>query len=334
MSALEVHGLTKAFGGVLALDHVDLQVPAGSITAVVGPSGSGKTTLLRLIAGFERPDEGTVAVGDTVVAGDGRLVAPERRRVAIVPQEGALFPHLSVAANVAFGLPRGRRKGSRVTECLALVGLAGYERRRPDQLSGGQQQRVALARALAPHPSLIMLDEPFSALDAALRPQIRAEVVAALRADGATAVVVTHDRDEALQMADQVVVLLDGRVAQAADPATLYRSPASAEVAAFIGPGEVVSGRRHGSTVHTADGDLPVDIASRAPDGPVDVVLRPEPVLVYPPTDAPDGEGTRSAESRPDAPEAADQPDAPRGIDPPSASAGDMGSAAEDSATA
>ncbi|HEY6531546.1 MAG TPA: ABC transporter ATP-binding protein [Acidimicrobiales bacterium] len=288
MSALEVRGLTKRFGGVLALDHVDVVVPAGSITAVVGPSGSGKTTLLRLVAGFERPDAGTVAVGDTIVAGAGRLVAPERRRVAIVPQEGALFPHLSVAANVGFGLPRGRGKGPRVIECLELVGLAGYDKRRPDQLSGGQQQRVALARALAPHPSLIMLDEPFSALDAALRPQVRAEVVAALRADGATAVIVTHDRDEALSMADQVVVLLDGRVAQAATPATLYRAPASAEVAAFIGPGEVVSGERRGSVVHTSRGELPVDVASRAPDGRVDVVVRPEPVLVYPPTDAVD----------------------------------------------
>jgi iron(III) transport system ATP-binding protein len=334
VSALEVHGLTKAFGGVLALDHVDVQVPAGCITAVVGPSGSGKTTLLRLIAGFERPDEGTVAVGDTIVAGGGRLVAPERRRVAIVPQEGALFPHLSVAANVAFGLPRRRRKGSRVTECLALVGLAGYEKRRPDQLSGGQQQRVALARALAPHPSLVMLDEPFSALDAALRPQIRAEVVAALRADGATAVVVTHDRDEALQMADQVVVLLAGRVAQAAAPATLYRSPATADVAAFIGPGEVVSGRRQGSTVHTADGDLPVDIASRAPDGPVDVVLRPEPVLVYPPTDALDPDRTRWADSTPDVPEVADPHDARGAVDPSEAGAGSAGSTAEDGATA
>jgi iron(III) transport system ATP-binding protein len=283
VTALEVRGLSRSYSGHPALADADVTVEEGSITVVLGPSGSGKTTLLRLVAGFERPDAGTITVGGQLVAGPGRLVAPERRRVAIVPQEGALFPHLSVASNIAFGLHRGPDRSARVTECLALVGLAGYERRRPDQLSGGQQQRVALARALAPHPSLILLDEPFSALDAAMRPQVRADVVAALRADGATAVVVTHDRDEALALADQVVVMIDGCIEQAADPVTLYRSPANSRVAEFIGRGDVVRGVREGDVVRTPSGELPVDPASRTSDGEVDVVVRPEPVLVYPP---------------------------------------------------
>ncbi len=286
MTALRIAGVSKAFGRSPVLVDVDIEVEEGSITAVLGPSGSGKTTLLRLVAGFDRPDTGSITVGDALVAGPGTFVAPERRRVGIVPQEGALFPHLDVARNIGFGLQRGPGRSDRIAECLALVGLDGFERRRPDQLSGGQQQRVALARALAPHPSLVLLDEPFSALDAALRPQVRADVVAALRADGATAVVVTHDRDEALAMADQVVVLIDGRVEQAADPATLYRSPASGVVAAFIGEGQVVAGQRVGDRVRTPLGEFPVDRASRAPDGEVDVVLRPEPVLVYPPPES------------------------------------------------
>lgn len=282
MSTLDLRGVTKAYGDQLALSAADVTVPEGSLTAVLGPSGSGKTTLLRLIAGFERPDAGTISVAGRLVAGGGVLVAPERRRVAIVPQEGALFPHLSVGANVAFGLARRSRAGGRVDECLRLVGLSGFEHRRPHQLSGGQQQRVALARALAPHPSLVLLDEPFSALDAAMRPQVRADVVAALRADGATAMVVTHDRDEALAIADQVVVLLDGRVEHAGPPATLYCGTTRAPVADFVGPGRVVEGKRTGTVVHTAEGELQVDPASRAPDGPVDVIVRPTAVLVYP----------------------------------------------------
>jgi iron(III) transport system ATP-binding protein len=285
VSALVLDGVTRSYGDHTVLRAASVTVEEGSITAIVGPSGSGKTTLLRVVAGFDRPDSGTVSVGGAVVAGAGTWVAPEHRRVGIVPQEGALFPHLDVARNVAFGLPRGERRGGRVAECLALVGLDGFERRRPDQLSGGQQQRVALARALAPRPSLVLLDEPFSALDAALRPQVRAEVVAALRADGATAVVVTHDRDEALAVADQVVVLIDGSIEQTAHPAELYRRPANERVAAFLGTGKVVRGRRAGELVTTELGSFPVDAASRADDGEVDVVLRPEPVLVYPPTD-------------------------------------------------
>ena len=283
MTALHIDHVSKSFGSEAVLVDVDLEVETGSITAVLGPSGSGKTTLLRLVAGFDRPDAGTIAVGDVVVVASTVNVPPERRRVGIVPQEGALFPHLTVAKNIGFGLPRGSG-AARVEKCLALVGLEGFARRRPEQLSGGQQQRVALARALAPHPPLIMLDEPFSALDAALRPQVRADVVTALRADSATAVIVTHDRDEALAMADQIVVLIDGRVEQSGAPADLYRAPANKRVAAFIGVGEVVTGDRRGELVHTSLGALPVDPSSRTSDGLVDVLVRPEPVLVYPPT--------------------------------------------------
>ena len=259
----------------------------GSITAVLGPSGSGKTTILRLVAGFERPDAGTISVGGTLVAGDGTFVAPSTAGWASSPRRAPCSPTSPWRRTSASGSPGARARSGRIAECLALTGLEGFEGRHPHQLSGGQQQRVALARALAPHPSLILLDEPFSALDAALRPQVRADVVAALRADGATAVVVTHDRDEALAMADQVVVLIDGRVEQAADPATLYRSPATEQVADVHRRrpgGEPGSGRATASAPPL--GDFPVDRASRAPDGEVDVVLRPDPVLVYPPVDS------------------------------------------------
>ena len=233
--ALEVAGLRHAYDRDEVLHGVDLRAETGSIVAVLGPSGCGKTTLLRLVAGFERPTAGSIHLGGQPVTGAGTFVAPERRRVGIVPQEGALFPHLDVAGNVGFGLTRsvrrddvGGRSGAdrpsdRTAECLALVGMSGFERRRPAELSGGQQQRVAIARALAPRPTVILLDEPFSSLDAGLRAGVRIEVTAAIRHDGATALVVTHDRAEALSMADRVVVLLDGRVAQVGTPEEVYR---------------------------------------------------------------------------------------------------------------
>jgi iron(III) transport system ATP-binding protein len=240
---LEVSALAKAFSGEPVLRGLDLVVPAGSLTAVLGPSGCGKTTLLRLIAGFERADAGRIAVSGAAVAGDRLHVAPERRRVGYVAQEGALFPHLSAADNVAFGLARRHRRGSRVPELLEMVGLAGLGDRMPHELSGGQQQRVALARALAPEPALVLLDEPFSALDPALREQVRTDVCAALRSAGATAVLVTHDQTEALSVADRVGVLLGGRIVQLADPAVLYRSPATPQIAAFVGDAVLLPGR-------------------------------------------------------------------------------------------
>jgi iron(III) transport system ATP-binding protein len=275
--ALDCVDLHKAFGPTVVLDGVDLRVRTGTIAAVLGPSGGGKTTLLRLVAGFVRPDAGSISVRGTTVVDHSTWVAPHQRRIAIVPQEGALFPHLRVGANVGYGLARSRRRDDRIRECLALVGLSGYEQARPDELSGGQQQRVALARALAPNPSLVLLDEPFAALDAALRTQVRTDVTAALRAAGATALLVTHDQHEALSTADQVAVLLDGRVAQMADPVTLYRSPASLRVATFVGEATVVDGMRRDSHVECALGSLALAAAGVAGhDGPVQVVIRPE----------------------------------------------------------
>ena len=280
MSSLTVQDLTKSFGATPVLTGVDLHVPGGSLTALLGPSGCGKTTLLRLIAGFDDPDSGTVALGERVVTGAGRSVAARRRGIGFVPQEGGLFPHLSVAGNISFGLPRRqRRDGARVRELLALVGLdADLADRPPHQLSGGQQQRVALARALAPEPSLVLLDEPFSSLDAALREETRAAVAAALRATGATAVLVTHDQAEALSMADQVAVLRGGRLVQLTDPRTLYRRPSDLEVATFVGEAVVLDADVRGGVAHCALGDLPCEPVGdgAVPDGRARVLLRPE----------------------------------------------------------
>ncbi len=211
MRQLTITGLHKAFGSHPVLTGLDLDVPAGSFTAILGPSGSGKTTLLRLLAGFERADAGSIAIGDRVVDGPGAgYVPPERRQIGYVPQEGALFPHLSVAANVGFGLPARERRGARTDELLAAVGLTGMGGRYPHQLSGGQQQRVALARALAIRPEVVLLDEPFASLDAHMRASVRADVQRICRTAGTTAILVTHDQDEALSMADRIAVLRDG----------------------------------------------------------------------------------------------------------------------------
>jgi iron(III) transport system ATP-binding protein len=253
---LAVRGLTKAFAGRAVLAGVDLDVHQGTIAAVLGPSGTGKTTLLRIVAGFEDADAGTVTLDGVTLVDGPRGVPAERRHIGIVPQEGALFPHLSVGENVGFGLRR--RSHARIEECLELVGLAGMARRRPHELSGGQQQRVALARALAPAPPLVVLDEPFSSLDAGLRAHVRDDVMDALRRAGATALLVTHDQQEALAVADQVAVLLDGTVAQAGPPETVYRRPASLAVATFVGESIVVPVAPDGSStlgpLEAADG--------------------------------------------------------------------------------
>src|SRR5690606_15057930 len=254
-------------------------VPAGALTAVLGPSGCGKTTLLRCVAGFERVDAGEIRVGTRLVAGPRLHAAPERRRVAVVPQEGALFPHLSVAGNVAYGLDRAARRSGRVEEVLALVGLAGYGDRMPHQLSGGQQQRVAVARALAPRPPLVLLDEPFSALDASLRAELRHDVRQALRADGATAVLVTHDQGEALSMADRVAVMRDGRIVQYGTPAEVYGQPVDAWVADFVGEAVLLPARADDAVAHTPLGPVACAGADR---GEVTVLIRPEQVRVLP----------------------------------------------------
>ena len=237
MTALTVRSVTKSFGQTRVLRGVDLDVPAGSVTAVVGPSGCGKTTLLRLIAGFDRPDSGTISLAGRPVGGPGVFVPAEARGLGYVAQEGALFPHLTVARNITFGLPRRRRRDwGIVRELLELVSLdAALAGRFPHQLSGGQQQRVALARTLAPGPGLVLLDEPFSALDTGLRAETRAAVAAALSAAGVSALLVTHDQAEALSFADQVAVMFDGRFAQVDSPRQVYQSPATQQTAVFLG---------------------------------------------------------------------------------------------------
>jgi len=277
VTALEARGVRRSYGPVAALDGVDLRVAAGALVAVLGPSGSGKTTFLRCVAGFERVDAGEVRVGGRPVAGPGTHVAPHRRRVAVVPQDSALFPHLSAADNVGYGLDRAARRAGRVSEVLALVGLDGLGGRMPHQLSGGQQQRVAVARALAPRPPLVLLDEPFSALDPSLRGALRRDVRAALRADGATAVLVTHDQGEALSMADEVAVLRAGRIVQCGPPAAVYREPADLWVAGFVGDAVLLPGTVSRGLASTGVGPVPVD---GEVTGSAVVLVRPEQVEV------------------------------------------------------
>jgi iron(III) transport system ATP-binding protein len=294
MTGLSVAGLHKSFPGAPVLRGVDLDVKSGTLTAILGASGSGKTTLLRVITGFETADRGTVAVNGTMVDDGRRRVRPERRRIGLVPQDGALFPHLTVRANVAFSLPRRDRHGQRPDEMLELVGLGGLAARYPHQLSGGQQQRVALARALASRPSLILLDEPFSSLDAGLRASVRGEVLAVLRAAGTTTVLVTHDQDEALSAADHVAVLRDGQIIQADAPRQLYQCPADPETAAFVGTANLLPGTWDGTRVTTALGHHGIHASLQAPrPGQVTVLIRPEQIcLARPGADAVPGRVT------------------------------------------
>ena len=276
MSQLEVTGLYKAFGAHQVLAGADLAVPAGSLTAILGASGSGKTTLLRVLAGFERPDAGTVRIGGEPADGPGVHLPPERRRIGYVPQEGSLFPHLTAAGNVAFGLPAGQRRGPKAAGLLEQVGLGGLGRRYPHQLSGGQQQRVALARALAIDPAVVLLDEPFASLDAGLRASVRADLRRLLAGAGITAVLVTHDQDEALSVADRVAVLRDGLIAQYAAPQELYDRPADADLARFVGEANLIDGKLTEAGVETVFGLLAVRSGGQDGTGPVTVLLRPE----------------------------------------------------------
>ena len=280
---LRVEGVGKSFGGQRVLDDVGIAVPAGGILALLGPSGCGKTTLLRCIAGLEQPDAGRIRVGDRLLHGPGVHVPAERRRVAMVFQQPALFPHMSVAANVGYGLPRRERRGDRVAWALDLVGLGGMGDRMPQTLSGGQQQRVALARALAPQPTAILFDEPFSSLDAPLRAQLRLEIRDVLATLSTTAVFVTHDQEEAFLVGDEVAVMLDGRVAQCGTPADLYAAPASRDVATFIGDANLVPARGEGDRALTPIGAVPLTCPAR---GDVEVVIRPESIRAVPGGDA------------------------------------------------
>ncbi|MET3962688.1 iron(III) transport system ATP-binding protein [Marmoricola sp. OAE513] len=277
MSAVTVTSVSKAYGAQEVLRSVDLHVPNGSITAVLGASGCGKTTLLRIVAGFVRADSGTVSIGERVVDDGTTSTKPELRGVGYVPQEGALFPHLDVAANILFGLPRRERTAARLGELMELAELAPeLSTRAPHQLSGGQQQRVAIARALAPRPRVVLLDEPFSGLDAGLRASAGRAVSRVLRHAGATALLVTHDQGEALSLADQVAVMRAGRFVQVAAPADLYLSPVDVETAEFVGGASVVVGQVRAGVATTVLGAIEVGAA----DGPVRLVLRPEQLVL------------------------------------------------------
>ena len=273
--SVELSGISRSFGLTKAVDDVSLEVRSGEIFGVLGPSGSGKTTLLRLIAGFERPDGGSITVGGEVMAGNGTWIAPERRRIGMVFQDYALFPHLTVERNVAFGLKRGEEGGARTA--LELVGLQHKADRHPHELSGGERQRVALARALAPGPELVLLDEPFSSLDATLRAGLRREVELILRDAGATAILVTHDQEEALSLADRLALMREGRIVQVGEPENVYAQPAERWAAQFVGEVNVLPGVLRGESVHTELGSFDLASPSTGDDQDlVHVAVRPE----------------------------------------------------------
>ena len=282
MSQIDIVGLGKSFGQTPVLTDITLTVPAGSRTVVVGASGSGKTTLLRLLGGFETPNAGSIRIGGRTVAEPGALVAAHERRVGYVSQDGSLFPHLSVGANVGFGLS-GRPGEKTVGELLEMVSLdVDLAARRPDQLSGGQQQRVALARALARKPQVMLLDEPFSSLDAGLRAATRDSVAALLAAEGVTTVLVTHDQAEALSFAHQLAVIREGRLAQVGTPRELYARPIDVRTGLFLGdavllPG-TVSGTGSAATATCALGRVP--LGNPFAGGEATIMLRPEQLRV------------------------------------------------------
>jgi iron(III) transport system ATP-binding protein len=273
--------LRHAYGPKRVLNGVDLAIRAGEIVCLLGPSGDGKTTLLRLASGLEAVQAGRVEIAGRIVAEPGREVPPEERHVGFVFQDYALFPHLSVEENVAFGLrraPRGERKW-RIMDALARVGLEAYASAYPHMLSGGQQQRVALARALAPRPAVLLLDEAFASLDARLREQVRDDTLHVLQEAGIATLIVTHDAEEAMFMADRIALLREGRIEQVGSPTELYLHPASRFVATFLGEVNRLPGRRTGNAVETAIGHVPL---GDAPDGPLEVLLRPEGLRVDP----------------------------------------------------
>ncbi|MBA3234788.1 MAG: ABC transporter ATP-binding protein [Chloroflexi bacterium] len=291
--AVRVHGLRRVFGDVVAVDDVSLDVRPGEMLTVLGPSGCGKTTVLRLIAGLDRPDAGTIDIGGRRVSGGGASVPPERRRVGMVFQDVALFPHLSVRDNVGYGLRRDPDREVRVREMLDLIDLPDAADRMPHELSGGMQQRVAVARALAPRPDVVLLDEPFSSLDAALRTQLRGDVREILRSAGTAAVFVTHDQDEALTLGDRMAVMVRGRVEQVATPEVVYGEPATPFVATFVGTSNLVHGEYRDGFAVTRFGAARIVGRSRsAPPARGLVVLRPEHLDVR---EAPDGPADPSA---------------------------------------
>lgn len=275
-------GVTKQYPDTAfpAIRDVDLAVAPGEIVALLGPSGCGKTTTLRLIAGFEQPDAGSISIAGQVAAGPQQFLAPEKRGVGMVFQDYALFPHLNVADNIAFGLrklPRHERK-ARLDELLSLTGLAEFANRFPHQLSGGQQQRVAMARALAPRPHVLLLDEPFSNLDTEMRWLMRAEVRNLLKSLGTTAILVTHDQEEAMTVADRMAVMLDGRIEQMDVPEVVYHYPATRAVANFVGHGTFVPARVNGAMADSDLGQFAID--GQGPQEQVELLIRPRDVSI------------------------------------------------------
>ena len=285
-SAISCSGLTQRFGASVAVRDVDLSLERGKFLALLGPSGAGKTTLLRLIAGFETPCTGTVEIGGQEMVSPGLFVPPERRRVGMVFQHYALFPHLTVAQNIAYGLPKKRDRKERVDEVLELVGLVDLRGRMPHQLSGGQQQRIALARALAPKPAVILLDEPFSNLDPSMRVSVREEVKSILRDANETAVFVTHDQEEAFALADEVAIMRQGKIEQVAAPEQLFHHPANRFIAAFVGQADFLPGKVVDSTIDTEIGPLTANNLNGGAE--LDVLIRPDDVVITP---RPDGIG-------------------------------------------
>ncbi|MEW6580205.1 MAG: ABC transporter ATP-binding protein, partial [Chloroflexota bacterium] len=275
--AVVCRDLRKSFGSVRAVEAVSFTLRRGEVLALLGPSGCGKTTVLRLIAGLERPDGGTIHLGGRMVSGPGVFVPANRRRVGLVFQDYALFPHMTVEKNIAYGLAGRDNRRQRVAEMLALVGLDGLGGRYPHALSGGQQQRVALARALAPQPGMVLLDEPFSNLDVALRRQVREDVQRILRDAGVSAILVTHDQEEAMSLADRIGLLFDGALHQLGTPRDLYERPASRRAALFMGAANLVPGHAQGTLARTPLGEVRLIQPCR---GAVEVVLRPEELIL------------------------------------------------------
>jgi len=258
MPLLEINDVSVSFGDTEVLSGITLELESKQLLAVLGASGAGKSTLMRLIAGFDSVGAGSIVLDGETLSDTSKTVAPEKRSIGIVPQDSALFPHLNVSQNIGFGLSglSKEAKAERVGELLRLIRMEEFASRMPQELSGGQVQRVALARALAPRPKLVLLDEPFSALDAELRGQLREEVRQVLRAEGATAVLVTHDQEEALSLADRVAVLREGKIIQVGSPSEIYNSPADVGIATFLGESVLVDGKVSGGKILTDLGSL------------------------------------------------------------------------------
>jgi len=276
MNALELHAISKSYGDHQALESINLSVPTGSRTVIVGPSGSGKTTLLRMIAGFECPDSGRLSLNGQTLVDDTHEVPAHQRLIGYVPQDGALFPHMTVAANIGFGLAsKGSKRNERIAELMDSVALdANMANRWPHELSGGQQQRVALARALAQQPRLMLLDEPFSALDTGLRGAMRKMVARLLSDAGVTTILVTHDQSEALSFADQLAVMRNGRLVQSGHPLDLYRYPGDEQTALFLGDAVVMPARIEAGWAHCDLGRIPVN--NHRNNQAAQIMLRPE----------------------------------------------------------